>query len=92
MGVAPRSSKCEAELVWRGSPMWLPSRVMASLAARPHFDQLDGEAVGILDHEGAPVAERMRGLEYFDALAPELCVHRVEILDAERDVVQDLAA
>src|SRR5262249_15431703 len=66
--------------------------VAERLTARPYLDQLDRETVGIFDHEGASVAERMWRLEHLHALALELRVHRGEILDAERDVVKRLAA
>ena len=69
--------------MWRGAP--------GSLASA-RFDQLDRQSVEIFDHERARIAEAMRRLENLHAISAELGVERVEILNAERDMIEDLAA
>ena len=68
------------------------AEIRLSDSAWLRLDELDRQPIGILDHERARVSERMWRLEHFHAVAPQLCVPRIEIVDAECDVIQHLPA
>jgi len=57
-----------------------------------HFDELKRFAARAFDHHGAGVAERVGFFEEFDALAAQFVDPRVEIGDAEGDVILQLPA
>ena len=67
-------------------------RPFAHGEALSHLDQLERLAARALDHHGARVAEPIRLLEEHHALAAQLGHPRVEIGDAQRDVVLQLPA
>src|SRR6202011_4019896 len=56
------------------------------------LDQLDRLAARTFDHGGTRVAEPVRALQESDALAAQLGDPGIEIGDAERDVIVEVAA
>src|SRR5256885_17150880 len=59
-----------------------------SLNLRLLLDELNRQAVGIFDHEGSPIAERVRLFDDSHAGSTQTREKRVELFDRECDVVE----
>src|SRR5215831_20903335 len=86
---ATRSTSRRATPSAARGPPWTSSIATAAL---PNLDELQRLAARALDHDRARVAEGVRLLEEAHALLAELRDPPVEIADAERDVIVEVAA
>src|ERR1700730_288158 len=56
------------------------------------FDELERQAIDVLDEDGACVTEPVRSLENRDVLCVQMSNHSVEVRIGEPDVIDDLSS